>query len=145
MKKYEVLITESLQINKHKYNLEANMCYNNVFNFATNNINHFLNNSYCICYGFVSSISNVWIRHAFILDQEKDMIIDPTLQFFGTTDDCKYIIFKKFDNYGEYIDLLCNESYPALNKSLMGDQLNLQKSINNNEMYSKYPMDILLV
>ena len=98
MKFFEVLKEESINLDINLYNLKPNMCYNNVFNFIS--LNSYAN-KYDICYGYLE-IDNfgekILIRHAFLLDKDKNKILDPSFQFLEKEYN-KYYIFKKFDNF----------------------------------------------
>lgn len=150
MKKYEVLTEESYNLDKNKYNLESKMCYNNVFNFFSLRRLEFSIGKFKVCYGYgitdVSNVQNFCFRHAFVLDCEKDKIIDPSLQFFIEGESSKYFIFKIFDDVNEYLDLLSKERYPALEKGLRKEQLRFQKKILTKTTYPKdYLLDVFSI
>lgn len=128
MKKYQVLIRESLSLSTRKYDLQMKMCYNNIFNFCLMNGESLRSKKYKICYGFVKSKNmGLGIRHAFLLDTEKNKILDPTLKFFIDKEYSNYYIFKIFEDSNEYFNYIIEEEYPALYKSLEKDQKEFQK------------------
>ena len=81
-----------------------------------------------IAYGFVFSTQNIYVRHAFFLDQN-DKVIDPT-PFSRKKDRGReqYFVFKTFGTVSEYLDAINQEGgYPALSRFLRVEEQKLQQ------------------
>ncbi|MGH0831192.1 hypothetical protein ACQVTX_23240 [Bacillus pretiosus] len=122
-------------IQEHKFNAELSMevyeackdsiemkgCYNNVFNVLRDwdYCGKFYSNEWKIAYGYVSihEVEGLMARHAFILD-ENNNVIDPTIVTTSSFDkDYKYdyVSFKVFNQLGDYTKALGNnDGMPAL-------------------------------
>lgn len=91
-----------------KDTIEMKHCYNNVFNVLSDYdySSKFYNKEWKIAYGYVSihNVKGVMARHAFILD-ENNNVIDPTIVTISSFDkdyEYKYVSFKVFNEIGEY-------------------------------------------
>ncbi|PEA25818.1 hypothetical protein CN984_12215 [Bacillus cereus] len=102
-----------------KDSIEMKGCYNNVFNVLRYYGSKFYNNEWKIAYGYVSihEVEGLMARHAFILD-ENDNVVDPTIVTTSSFDkDYKYeyVSFKVFNKLGDYTRTLsANDGQPAL-------------------------------
>ncbi|MCC3687523.1 hypothetical protein LLR47_20165 [Bacillus cereus] len=104
-----------------KDSVEIKQCYNNVFNVLSDwdYSGKFYSGEWKIAYGYVSihDIEGIMARHAFILD-ENNNVIDPTIVATSSFDkdyEYSYISFKIFEKLGEYTHTIGNNNgQPAL-------------------------------
>lgn len=64
-------------LSKFKSKVAQKQCYANVFHVAISCMQKLTSGEWRIAYGFVFSTQNIYVRHAFFLDQN-DKVIDPT-------------------------------------------------------------------
>ena len=111
IKEHELNVELSREVfNKCKDYIESKGCYNNVFNVIQYYSRNFgKDGDWKIAYGFMKSVRNIMVRHAFIIDKD-GRVVDPTIirsPYFKDDDSIFYITFKIFE-YDEYINALIN-------------------------------------
>lgn len=115
-------------LSQFKSKVAQKQCYANVFHVVTSCMRKFTSGEWRIAYGFVFSTQNIFVRHAFILDQN-DTVIDPTP--FSRKKDREqeqYFVFKTFGTVSEYLDAINQEGgYPALSRFLRVEEQKLQQ------------------
>lgn len=115
-------------LSRCKSKVAKKQCYANVFHVATSCMQKLTSGEWRIAYGFVFSTQNIYVRHAFFLDQD-DKVIDPT-PFSGKKDREReqYFVFKTFGTVSEYLDAINQEGgYPALSRFLRVEEQKLQQ------------------
>ncbi|MGM9929249.1 MAG: hypothetical protein ACI35P_15000 [Bacillus sp. (in: firmicutes)] len=109
-------------------------CYNNVANVAAYKPLKFQSGEWKICYGYMESVQNAWVRHGFILDTVSGKVIDPTIMLQDGRDPV-YRVFKELDIY-EFLRLLEKEDmYPDLYYSLQKEDVALQKELEDEGFF----------
>lgn len=113
--------------NKHRNTIQVKMCYNNTFEVVSENMdvwNKVHSGSWAVCYGFMQlkSVPNMYVRHAFLLN-EKDEVIDVTqFRLSEVTDNAEYHIVKEFRTMEEYLDaIIDNDGRPTLENVLANE------------------------
>ena len=124
---------------KYKKVVKPQMCYNNIFHVASNEIQRLKNNNLKIAYGFISVDEDemLYARHCFLLDG--NTVIDPTIiaNHEGVEQHRDYLVFKVFDSFKEYFDAIENERghYPALDSTLRRIDLEFRKEQQKNHKF----------
>ena len=144
MKYYKLNKDKTLEIyNKKDILVEQKACYTNTFLMVNKYMDKFINKEWKVAYGYMKiaeneSLNHLYCRHAFILDENNE-VIDITLAFLCDTSitgrnideelsEDKYIVMKMFDNVEDYIDTLAAEDGDAcLSIYLKDEYLELQE------------------
>ena len=119
---YKLNKAKSIEVyEKCKHLLEIKECYNNTFKIMSEYGYDFWKNNWKIAYGYTRVFSHdiLFVRHAFILDENND-VVDATYIFTDIhkrdiEDDKEYFVMKIFNNGDEYLDAIMSDNgYPAL-------------------------------
>lgn len=153
MKYYKLNKDKSLELyNKKDILIEEKACYINTFIVVDRYMENFKSGKWKVAYGYMQiaedkNLNNLYCRHAFVLDENED-VIDVTLALLCDKDDGarniddeaksenKYIVMKVFEDVDEYIDTLMKYDGDAcLSFYLRDEYLDLLKwAMENNIM-----------
>lgn len=150
MKYYKLNKEKSLEVyNKNNLLLEQKQCYTNTFMIVTEYREKFKLGLWKVAYGYmkITKDINLYCRHAFILDENND-VIDVTLAMLcdnklsdtsqnideESNIEDKYIVMKVFDKVEEYLSALEeNDRFVALETYLRKEDAKLLEwSMKNN-------------
>ena len=120
---------------KNRTFIEKKMCYNNVFNIFSRDAEvrtKVSQGAWMVAYGYVQSLDDLFIRHAYFVDTQTNEVIDPTLallDMFKEKEEILYFHLQLFQSEMYLSVLTENNAEPSLTRFLMKKDLKLQQQL----------------